>query len=251
MIKINNLKKSFNDKVVLNGLNLTIEDSKTTVIIGESGCGKTVLLKLLVGFLKPDSGEIYFNQHRIDNIDWKGLNKLRRKFTMVFQAPALFDWLTVFENVALPLREHSKFKEKRIIEEVESKLELVGLIGEGNKMPAEISIGMQKRVSLARALIMNPECIFYDEPTTGLDPIIANNIINLFAKFQKTLNTTSLIVSHDIGNVFRIADKVAMMKNGIIISEDSPKEFRKTSDAYIKRFIARPQDNEMKNKSAD
>jgi phospholipid/cholesterol/gamma-HCH transport system ATP-binding protein len=239
MIKIKNLKKSFNGKPVLDGINLTIEDGKTTVIIGESGCGKTVLLKHLVGFYKPDAGEIYLNDYRIDNLCWRDLNKVRRNFTMVFQRSALFDWLTVYENVALPLREHTKLSEEKIKEEVKSKLELVGLLGEEEKMPSQLSGGMQKRVSIARALILNPKYIFYDEPTTGLDPIIARNIINLFSKLQKKLKTTSLIASHDIYNVFQIADKVAMMKDGKIFFERTPEDFIKSSNSYINSFMNR------------
>ena len=239
MIEIVGLKKILDDAVVLNGIDLKIEKNKTTVVIGESGCGKTVLLKHIIGFFKPDEGEIFFDGERIDTLSWKGWNALRRKMTMVFQNSALFDWLSVYDNVALPLREQLNLPEKEIAEQVEEKLGMVGMAGQNKKMPAELSFGMQKRVSLARAMILNPEYILYDEPTTGLDPIIANSIIELFSAFKKTYHTTSLIVSHDISIVFKIADKVALMKNGSIIFQGSVDDLGKEENSYIKKFISR------------
>ncbi len=239
MIRVENLRKSFNNQKVIDDFNLTVETGKTTVILGQSGCGKTVLLKHLIGLLKPDSGKIFFNKERLDKMSRKNLSKIRSKITLVFQKPALFDWLTVFENIALPLREQNRFSENEIKKEVEKKLELVGLGNEENKMQDEISAGMQKRVSIARALVLQPDCILFDEPTTGLDPIIANNIINLFEKMQKNFKTTILIVSHDIGIVFKIADKVAMMKEGKIIFQGSVSKFETSSDKYLKQFHTR------------
>jgi len=159
--------------------------------------------------------------------------------TMVFQNSALFDWLSVYDNVALPLREQSGLDEEEITKQVKDKLEMVGMSRQEKKMPAELSFGMQKRVSLARAMILNPEYILYDEPTTGLDPIIANSIIELFSTFNKVYQTTSLIVSHDISIVFKIADKVALMKNGSIIFQGSVDELGKVENSYIKKFISR------------
>ena len=158
---------------------------------------------------------------------------------MVFQNSALFDWLSVYDNVALPLREQHDLPENQIKEQVEEKLAMVGMSGQEKKMPAELSFGMQKRVSLARAVILNPEYILYDEPTTGLDPIIANNIIGLFSAFKKVYHTTSLIVSHDISIVFKIVDKVALMKDGCIIFQGSVKDLGKVENSYIKKFISR------------
>ena len=158
---------------------------------------------------------------------------------MVFQNSALFDWLSVYDNVALPLREQYALPEEEVTEQVEEKLGMVGMSGQNKKMPAELSFGMQKRVSLARAMILNPEYILYDEPTTGLDPIIANNIIELFSTFKKVYKTTSMIVSHDIGIVFKIADKVALMKNGSIIFQGSVDDLGKIENSYIKKFISR------------
>lgn len=239
MIEIKGLKKELDGVPVLKGIDLKIEKNKTTVVIGESGCGKTVLLKHIIGFFAPDEGEVLCDGERIDTLSWKGWNDLRRKMTMVFQNSALFDWLSVYENVALPLREQHGLPEKGIREQVEEKLEMVGMSGQEKKMPAELSFGMQKRVSLARAMILNPEYILYDEPTTGLDPIIANNIIELFSTFKKVYHTTSLIVSHDISIVFKIADKVALMKEGGIIFHGSVDELGKVGNSYIKKFISR------------
>ncbi len=239
MIEIRGLKKSFDGTVVLNNIYLDIEKNKTTVVIGESGCGKTVLLKHIIGFFKPDEGEIFCDGDRIDTLSWKGWNLIRRKMTMVFQNSALFDWLSVYDNVALPLREQYGLDEEEIRKQVKDKLGMVGMSGQEKKMPAELSFGMQKRVSLARAMILNPEYILYDEPTTGLDPIIANSIIELFSIFKKVYQTTSLIVSHDISIVFKIADKVALMKNGNIIFQGSVDELGKVENSYIKKFISR------------
>ena len=239
MIEIRGLKKSFDGTVVLNNIYLDIEKNKTTVVIGESGCGKTVLLKHIIGFFKPDEGKIFCDGDRIDTLSWKGWNLLRRKMTMVFQNSALFDWLSVYDNVALPLREQYGLDEEEIRKQVKDKLGMVGMSGQEKKMPAELSFGMQKRVSLARAMILNPEYILYDEPTTGLDPIIANSIIELFSTFKKVYQSTSLIVSHDISIVFKIADKVALMKNGNIIFQGSVDELGKVENSYIKKFITR------------
>lgn len=239
MIEIKGLKKNLDGAQVLDGVDLVIEKHKTTVVIGESGCGKTVLLKHIIGFFKPDKGEIYCGGKRIDRLSLRALNTIRRKMTMVFQHSALFDWLSVYENIALPLREQHRLGEEEIQKLVKEKLEMVSMSGQENKTPSELSFGMQKRVSLARALVFNPEYILYDEPTTGLDPIIANNIIELFSTFQKELHTTSLIVSHDISIVFKIADKVALLKNGKIIFQGTVSQLEKSNDPYIKKFISR------------
>ncbi|MEA2104072.1 MAG: ATP-binding cassette domain-containing protein [Candidatus Cloacimonadota bacterium] len=238
MIQIENLCKSFNKRKILNGFNLTIEKGQTTVILGESGCGKTIFLKHLIGLLQPDSGEIFFDGQRMNGLSRKDFSAMRKRITLVFQQSALFDWLSVYDNIALPLAEQKNISGKKIHTEVTKYLKIVGLTGEENKMPEELSIGMQKRVSIARALIFNPEYILFDEPTTGLDPIIAHNILRLFEKLKK-LNTTILIVSHDIGVVFKIADKVAMMKDGKIVFEGSVADFENSSETYLKKFQVR------------
>ncbi len=239
MIEVKGLRKKLEGIQILDGINLTIEKHETTVVIGESGCGKTVLLKHIIGFYEPDEGQILCDSEQINGLSWKQLNKLRQKMTMVFQHSALFDWLSVYENVALPLREQTKLAEKEIRGRVHEKLAMVGMSEQENKLPAELSFGMQKRVSLARALVLNPEYILFDEPTTGLDPIIANNIIELFSKFQKELHTTSLIVSHDISIVFKIANKVALLKDGKIIFQGSVQQLEQSNDPYVKKFVSR------------
>ncbi|HEX38224.1 MAG TPA: ATP-binding cassette domain-containing protein [Candidatus Cloacimonetes bacterium] len=239
MIEIIGLKKELDGAQILDGINLTIEKHKTTVVIGESGCGKTVLLKHIIGFYEPDEGSIICDGEKINGLTWKQLNLLRQKMTMVFQHSALFDWLSVYENIALPLREQLNLSENDIRARVNEKLAMVGMTGQDNKTPAELSFGMQKRVSLARALVLNPEYVLFDEPTTGLDPIIANNIIELFSKFQRELHTTSLIVSHDISIVFKIADKVALLKDGKIIFQGSIEQLERSKEPYIKKFISR------------
>lgn len=239
MIKINNLRKIFEGKPILDSFFLNIKKNKTTVILGESGCGKTVLLKHITGFLQPDSGEITIDGMRLDNSDKRLLKKIRKKLTLVFQHPALFDWLSVYENVALPLHEHSDLEEEKIKAMVYKKLLLVGLEGDGEKLPSQISLGMKKRASIARALIVNPDYIFLDEPTTGLDPIIARNIISIIKKLKTQLNTTTIIVSHDISMVFQVADEIAMMKNGKIIFQGGLDEFQQSKNSYVQNFHQR------------
>lgn len=238
MIQVKNLSKSFGNRKILNGFNLKIEKGQTTVILGESGCGKTIFLKHLVGLLQADSGKIIFDGQRVDRMSKNKFSSIRKRITLVFQKSTLFDWLSVYENIALPLREQKNITEKNIQAEVTKYLKIVGLTGEENKMPDELSLGMQKRVCIARGLIMHPEYILFDEPTTGLDPIIANNIIELFQKLKK-LNTTILIVSHDISTVLKIADKIAMMKNGRIIFAGSVDDFENSAKSYIRDFHLR------------
>jgi len=236
MIQIKNLKKKFENQNILNNFTLNIEKNKTTVILGESGCGKTVLLKHLTGFYHSDAGEIIIDGLKLDKTNIKVLNEIRKKLTLVFQHPALFDWLTVYENVALPLHEHTQMKEESVKKKVNEKLDLVGLLGSENKLPSQISLGMQKRVSIARALILNPDYIFFDEPTTGLDPIIAKNIISIIKKLRSQVGTTSVIVSHDISMVYKVADDIAVMKNGRIIFTGELDIFQKSKNSYLQNF---------------
>ena len=198
MIKVVNLRKSFNGQEVLRGVNLEIPAGKTMAIIGRSGGGKTILLKHLVGLMKPDSGEIYVNRVDITKLKAKDLNKIKAKFGMLFQGAALFDSLTIFENVAFPLRELTNLKEDEIREMAFKALKEVGLIGMEQKYPDEISGGMKKRVGLARAIIRNPEVMFFDEPTTGLDPIMGNTIHQLIRKCTSMVQCTEVMVSHNI-----------------------------------------------------
>lgn len=240
MIEINNLYKSFDDNEVLKGIDLQIDPGDTIVIIGSSGCGKSVLLKHIVGLLTPDKGSVKVEGQILDELDRKKLYKLRKKFGFLFQGSALFDSMTVEENVALPLVENKNTQSDTEIEKlVSEKLELVGLPGSQKVKPAELSGGMKKRAALARALITNPEYILYDEPTTGLDPIMSNNIDNLIKELSEKLNVTSVVVTHDMYSVKNVASSVAMIYNGKIYFHGSPDELLDSKDKIIVDFIAR------------
>jgi phospholipid/cholesterol/gamma-HCH transport system ATP-binding protein len=237
MIEIKDVFKSFRKNEVLKGVNLTIKKGETIVIIGRSGCGKSVLLKLIMGLLKPDSGKILVNGDDVTALNDKELRELRQKFGMLFQASALFDSMTVDENVGLGLREHTKLREEEIQEKVRGKLKLVGLAEIEEKKPAELSGGMKKRVGLARAIAMDPEYVLYDEPTTGLDPIMADVINDLIISLRNTLSITSIAVTHDIVSAYKIADRIAMLYEGKIIFVGTPQEVKNTSDPTVKQFI--------------
>ncbi len=238
MIEILNLHKSFNHHEVLRGVNLKIPKGKITVIIGPSGCGKTVLLRHIIGLFRPDTGRVLIEGQDINTLDRVEINKLRRRFGMLFQSAALFDSLSVFDNVAFPLREHAKNKTPKQIEKlVKDKLQLVGLSEIGDKMPDELSGGMKKRVGLARAIILEPEIILYDEPTTGLDPIMTGAIDKLILSMQQTLNITSVVISHDIESTFRVADQIAMIMEGRIIEQGSPEKIRVSQNPVVQKFL--------------
>jgi len=250
MIRIENLYKKFGKLEVLKGVNLTINKGETTAIIGRSGSGKTVLIKHVVGLLKPDKGHIFINGIDITEADEKLLKKIRRKFGFLFQESALFDSLSVEENVAFPLREHLKLSEKKLREIVRQKLELVGLSEFGNRMPNELSGGMKKRVGLARAIALDPEILIYDEPTTGLDPITTASIYELILNMEKTLGVTSIIVTHDVPNIFAIADKIAVLHLGKIIACDTPEKIVKMDLPELQEFIT-VQMKKFQSKTAD
>jgi phospholipid/cholesterol/gamma-HCH transport system ATP-binding protein len=236
-IRIVNLHKSFGPQKVLNGINLEIEKGKTTVIIGKSGGGKSVLLKHLIGLIKPDEGEIWINNSDITRLNEKDLNEIRIHFGMLFQEAALFDSMDVYDNVAFPLREHTKKSEKEIERIVEDKLKQVGLLRFGEKMPSELSGGMRKRVGLARALALDPETILFDEPTSALDPIISLTILDLIRETQTNLHKTYVVISHDIMGMFRIADRVALLSDGKIIEYGTPIEIRKSRNKVTMEFL--------------
>jgi phospholipid/cholesterol/gamma-HCH transport system ATP-binding protein len=241
MIEIKNLKKSFGENHVLKGVNLNIERGQTTVIIGSSGCGKSVLLKHIIGLLKPDSGEIWIDGEEITTMKDKDLYRIRNKFGFLFQGAALFDSMTVGENVGLGLSENTNRPQENINKIVSEKLELVDLKGTENMKPAELSGGMKKRVGLARALACNPQFILYDEPTTGLDPVTSDSIdelIDSLAKNEK-LKVTSIVVTHDIFSVYGVADRVAMMYDGVIHFEGTPEELTQTKDKIVREFLER------------
>lgn len=240
MIEIKDLHKSFGDKKVLKGVNITIEQGETIVIIGRSGCGKSVLIKHIVGLLSPDSGYVKVENKIVNDLQQKELYNLRKKFGFLFQGAALFDSMTVEENVGLPLVEsNTKFSKNDIKKIVEEKLSLVGLEDVLNLKPSELSGGMKKRVALARALITNPSYILYDEPTTGLDPIMSDSIDQLIKDLSEKLNVTSVVVTHDMYSVKNVANQVAMMHNGKIYFVGTPADLISSKDATIKEFIQR------------
>jgi phospholipid/cholesterol/gamma-HCH transport system ATP-binding protein len=240
MIEIKNLHKSFNSNKVLQGVNLEIETGETIVIIGRSGCGKSVLVKHIVGLLYPDEGYVKVEGQRVDELSMNELYKLRSKFGFLFQGSALFDSMTVEENIALPLVESGKkFTRFELEKKVEEKLELVGMRGVQQLKPAELSGGMKKRVGLARALITDPDYIFYDEPTTGLDPIMSDSIDDLIKELTEKLNATSVVVTHDMYSVKNVANQVAMMHEGKIHFLGTPAELISSNDKIIKEFIQR------------
>lgn len=237
MIEIINLNKSFGGHKVINGLNLKIEKGITCVIIGRSGCGKSVLLKHIVGILKPDSGQIFVAGKEVNKLNDQELEELRLKIGLVFQGGALFDSMTVAENVGFGLIEHNHLPRKELLERVEEALCLVGLCGIGNLMPSELSGGMKKRVSLARAICIKPEIILYDEPTTGVDPITADSINELIIDLHDKLKVTSIVVTHDMKSAYKVGDKIAMMYQGQIICEGTPEEIQRNDHPVVHQFI--------------
>ncbi|HBU07810.1 MAG: ABC transporter ATP-binding protein [Omnitrophica WOR_2 bacterium RIFOXYB2_FULL_45_11] len=237
MIEIKNIYKNFNSSKILKGLSLNIADGETKVIIGRSGCGKSVLLKHIMGVLRPESGEIIIDGKDIAKISSKELNKLRMRMAMVFQGGALFDSLTVGENVGFTLYEYSKLSAREIEHRVEESLSNVELCGIQKLLPSELSGGMKKRVAIARALCVNPEIILYDEPTTGVDPITADSINELIRSLHDKLKVTSIVVTHDMKSAYRIADKIAMLYHGKIIAEGSAEEIQRTNHPVVYQFI--------------
>ena len=237
MIEIKNLKKSLDEKSVLNGINLTIPDGCTIVIIGCSGCGKTVLLRLIIGLMKPDEGRIFVDGEDITRMSRKELFSVRKKFGMLFQGAALFDSMTVEENIALALKEHTNLTDEEVRLRVEKTLMLVGLTKVEDKKPAELSGGMKKRVGLARALIMNPSFVLFDEPTTGLDPIMADTINDLILETHRKLNITSIVVTHDMTSAFKVGDRIAMLSNGKIVFNGTPSEMRENRTPVVRQFL--------------
>jgi len=238
MIKLIDLYKSFGHQVVLKGLNLEIEEGKTTVIIGRSGGGKSVLLKHIIGLLSPDSGQVLFEGKNIPELDDSELNEVRKKFGMLFQSAALFDSMTVGENVAFPLREHTHMSEEEIRDVVHDRLRAVGLPDVEEKMPSELSGGMKKRAGLARAIAMHPQVVLFDEPTTGLDPVMAEAINQLIIETQERFNLTCVATSHDMKSIFTIGDKIAMIYKGIIIADGTPEEISASDNPVVKQFLA-------------
>jgi len=238
IIAVKNLTKKFGDNIILDNISLTIEKGKTTVVIGSSGCGKTVLIKHLIVLLRPGAGEVYFKGSRIDNLPEDQLNKIRTHYGFLFQGGALFDSLSVAENIMFPIRQHYKITTSSGIDElIKTKLAMVGLDGFQKFYPANLSGGQRKRVALARAIALNPEVILYDEPTTGLDPIRADIINELILKLQKGLGVTSVVVTHDMTSVYKIADRIVMLHYGKIIADGDVEYIRNHPHPDVQQFI--------------
>ena len=237
MIKLINVTKIFGKKVALRSINLEIADGETLAIIGGSGSGKSTLLRLMIGLIKPTSGEIWIGNNEISHLDEREMMRVRLRMGMVFQYSALFDSMTVGDNVAFGLIEHTNYSNEKIQTIVKEKLSQVGFEGVENRMPNELSGGMKKRVSLARAIAFGPEIIFYDEPSSGLDPITTNRIDELIIETQRALKVTSIVVTHDMVSACRIANRIAMVYNGELIAVDTPDNFKKIQDKRVKEFF--------------
>ncbi|MBE0425512.1 MAG: ABC transporter ATP-binding protein [Nitrospirae bacterium] len=237
MIEIINLHKSFGKHKVLKGIDLEVEKGESMVVIGGSGSGKSVLLKHIIGILKPDEGNILINSTDITTLKEKELYEIRKKFGMLFQMSALFDSMCVWENVGFALMRHKKLNEKEAKAVAIEKLRLVGLVGVEDLMPAELSGGMKKRVGLARAIAHEPEILLYDEPTTGLDPIMADAINELVAEMKKHLSVTSVAITHDMNSAYKIGDRIAVLYDGKIIEVGTPDQIKNTENPVVKQFI--------------
>jgi phospholipid/cholesterol/gamma-HCH transport system ATP-binding protein len=237
MIKVIDLWKRFDNLEVLRGVNIEVYEGETFVIIGQSGVGKSVFLKLIIGLLKPDQGKIFVQGHEVTAMTERELNKLRIQFGMVFQYAALFDSLNVFENVAFGLMEHTDLDDEHITARVKECLRLVGLEGVEEKMPAELSGGMKKRVAIARAIALNPKIILYDEPTAGLDPVVASSINKLIKELKEKTGATSIVVTHDMKSAYEVGDRITMLYQGQFIEVGTPDEIMNTHNPVVRQFI--------------
>ena len=237
MLEFINIEKSFSEKKVLDGISFDLDEGETLVIVGPSGTGKSVTLKHAVGLLRPDSGDIQFNGQSIIGLKGKKLQEVRSNFGMLFQSGALLAWMTVEQNIALPLMEKGKLSYKQIQAKVQESIELLGLEGSERKRPSEISGGMCKRVGLARAIVTEPKIVLYDEPTSGLDPVMSRHIDKMIKDMQGELGITSVVVTHDLHSAFSIGDRVAMLNGGKIIEIGAPEEFVKSENEYVQEFI--------------
>ncbi|HTL71190.1 MAG TPA: ABC transporter ATP-binding protein [Candidatus Eisenbacteria bacterium] len=237
IISVKNVVKNFGERRILNDITLDIYEGETLVIMGGSGCGKSTFLRHLIGSIRPDSGEVWMFGQDIAKAGEDEMDAIRKRFGMLFQSGALFDSMTVGENIALPLREHTKLDENVISIVIKMKLEQVGLRGFENLMPAQLSGGMKKRVGLARAIVMDPKIIFYDEPTAGLDPVMTGVIDKLTIDLTRKLQITSVVVTHDMGSVFRIADRIVMLHQGNILEIGTPTQIRNSKNPIVQQFI--------------
>jgi phospholipid/cholesterol/gamma-HCH transport system ATP-binding protein len=238
MIAIEGLHKAFGTHQVLKGIDLAIPEGTTCVILGGSGSGKTVMMKHMIGLLKPDQGRVLVDGEDIVPLDPRELERVRRKFGMVFQAAALFDSMTVYENVSFPLREHTKMSDDEMRAVVKAKLKVVGLSGIEDRMPSSLSGGMRKRVGLARAIVMEPKIVLYDEPTTGLDPITTDYVDHMIMDTSDALGVTSVVISHDIASAFKVADQVCFLDQGVIADRGTPKVLSASSHPAVKSYLS-------------
>lgn len=236
-ILVEALEKRFGENVVLSDVNLRIERSEVAVIIGGSGAGKTTLLRVLIGLERPTNGRVVVGGIELTRLSDRQLNAARRKFGMVFQYSALLDSLSVFENVAFPLREHTKLKERDIRDKVLEKLKVLGLEGTGERFPSELSGGMRKRVGLARALMLEPEVLMYDEPTSGLDPITSRKVDDLILETRDRFGVTSVVISHDMAGALSIADRIFMLAKGRVAASGTPRELAEGKNEIVREFI--------------
>lgn len=237
IIELIDVHKSFGKQKVLDGLSLKVPRGRTTVIIGLSGGGKSVVLKHMIGLIRPDQGQVLVGGQDITQMDDRELNQVRRRFGMLFQDAALFDSMNVGDNVAFPIREHTKLGAAEVRRLVGEKLAMVGLTGAEVKMPSQLSGGMRKRAGLARAIALEPEIILFDEPTTGLDPLLTDAINRLIKETQARLNITAVVISHDLAGAYRIANNIAMLYQGRIVASGSPDEIRASQDPVVQQFI--------------
>ncbi len=237
MIELIDVRKSFGNNHVLQGVNLQVETGENMVVIGGSGTGKSVILKHIIGLMRPDSGRILIDGVEIETLPERELSEFRKRFGMLFQGAALFDSLTVWENVGFGFKEHTNLPAEKIQEIARRKLEMVGLKGIEDRMPADLSGGMKKRVGLARAIAMDPKIILYDEPTTGLDPIMADVINELICQMNRQLRVTSVTITHDMKSAYKIADRIAMLYLGKILEVGTPEEIRNSPNPIVQQFI--------------
>lgn len=238
MIELKNVSMSFQDRRILDDVSLQVQRGEILVVIGPSGSGKSTLLRLMIGLLKPDFGQIWVDGREISHLDEDELNRIRRNMGMVFQYSALFDSMTVGENVAFGIRQHTKMLEEEILRVIRRTLRMVGLMGRESAMPSELSGGMKKRVSLARAIALNPKIVLYDEPTSGLDPVMSATINRLIMSTRRILGVTAVVVTHDMESAFTIADRIAMLYDEKIIAIGTPDELRQSANPVVQQFIA-------------
>lgn len=237
MIEVKDLHKSFGESRVLLGLNLSITEGTTCVILGGSGSGKTVLMKHMIGLLKPESGQVLVEGEDVVPLESEDLARMRRKMGMVFQGAALFDSMTVYENVSFPLREHTLASEDEMREVVRQKLEIVGLRNIEDRYPSDLSGGMRKRVGLARAIVLSPKIVLYDEPTTGLDPITTDYVDQMILEAKARLGVTSVVISHDVASAFKVADQIAFLAQGVIVEQGPPGIMRHSQHPAVRLFL--------------